>query len=43
MVTVECVPNNEKRFPKSNLKEGDPDNFLTRVLRKIEKMRKERE
>jgi len=31
--------NNEQRFPKELLKEGDPDNYLARAIRKLEKMR----
>lgn len=33
--------NNQKRFPTSLLKDGDPNNYLTRAIRKLEKLRKE--
>jgi len=32
--------NNEKEFPHSLLKEGDPDNYLTRIIRWLEEQKK---
>lgn len=31
---------NQKRFPTSLLKDGDPNNYLTRVIRKLEQQKR---
>ncbi len=34
---TETVKNNQKRFPTSLLKDGDPNNYLTRAIRKLKR------
>ncbi len=36
------MSNNQKRFPTSLLKDGDPNNYLVRAIRKLELRKKER-
>lgn len=35
--------NNQKRFPTSNLRDSDPNNYLTRAIRELEKKRKSKD